>query len=106
MDGENASMLSSPFECETSALEENHRICKRPVPEEGAVPQAPGKKQKSKQSKTNDVFKRKNEDASDNRSLNSSSSKDKGMNHFTGKKRNHAKPSKPFSPEVHNISQD
>lgn len=45
MDGENASMPSSPFECETSAQEEHHRIPKRSVPEEGAVSQASEKKQ-------------------------------------------------------------
>lgn len=60
----------------------------------------------AKQSKINDIFKRREEDVSDNRSLNSSSSKYEGLNHFTVNKTNDADPSKPSSPEMHNISQE
>ena len=58
MDGEKASMPSSPFKCETPAQEQHHRTPKRTVTEEGEVSQAPEKTQKSKQSKLNDIFKR------------------------------------------------
>ena len=48
MDGENTSMPSLAFECETPAQEEHHRIPKRPLPEEREVSRAPENKQKFK----------------------------------------------------------
>ena len=100
INGENASMPSLPFERET------HRIPKCPVPEEGELFRAPEKKQKSKQLKINDMFKKRKEDVCFNRSLNSCSSRDEVMNHFAEKKMSDAEPSKPFSPEVHNICKE
>ena len=52
------------------------------------------------------MFNRRKEDVSDNRSLNSSSSKDEVMNHFTEKKTNDAETSEPYSPDVHYISKE